>query len=139
MEAATHSPVVGEKRQREEDEEQEPQDQLSNGSKDASQEPQSIPSSVRSPNLGTNGSFGNSAMSMPGAGGQSSGQNSDALYIGDLQWVRPSSSSVLVYVGLRRTVCITFSSGPPMRTCARLPQSLVSTWITRTSPSLSTR
>lgn len=89
-ETATHSPVVGEKRQREDDDDgEEHRGQLPNGSKAPSQEPQSIPTSMRSPNAGINGSFGantgTSAMGMPGSGA-TGGQNFDAVYIGDLQW-----------------------------------------------------
>lgn len=111
-ETATHSPVVGEKRQREEDDDgEEHRGQPSNGSKAPSQEPQSIPTSMRSPNAGTNGSFGantgTSAMGMPGSGA-TGGQNFDAVYIGDLQWVCTLSSSPVVYTDLRRVPCISF-------------------------------
>ena len=85
-EAATHSPVVGEKRPREDDENEETQEQQpsGNGVKEESQEPQPVPSSMRSPNSGSTGSY---PMGLPGNGTPTPGQTFDALYIGDLQWV----------------------------------------------------
>lgn len=106
---ASHSPVVGEKRQREDDEhEQQEQHASSNGTKENSQEPQAISSSMRSPNPGTNGSYGaaNAAMGLPGGGNQSGGQGFDALYIGDLQWVCICRLVLHVYTLLRRAPCI---------------------------------
>ena len=103
-ETASHSPVVGEKRQREDDDDgQEEREQPS--AKEPSQEPQAIQSSV-SGNTGTNGAYGgNTAAGMQGSGGPVSGQSNDALYIGDLQWVRMLSFSP-VYNVLRRIPCI---------------------------------
>lgn len=99
---------MGEKRQREEEEEedQEQQEQPSNGFKEAAQEPQSIPSSMRSPGNGANGSYGNNTTVLPGTSTPGAGQNSDALYIGDLQWVCSPSSSLFVQTYLRRVLYI---------------------------------
>lgn len=81
-EAAAHSPVVGEKRLREEDEHEQ---------RDAQNDHQSIPGfksdspSSAPPGNATNGAQ-NGQTANGGAGGGNSGQF-DALYIGDLQWV----------------------------------------------------
>jgi hypothetical protein len=133
--AAAHSPVIGEKRPREEDESEDAHEQSSgNGVKEESQEPQPVPTSMRSPNAAGNGSFpGN--MGFPGAvAGQ--GQNTDALYIGDLQWVCVYCRLLShVHIVLRQARCIISYSGQLMRTCVKSQQSWGLIWTTKTSPS----
>ncbi|GJE96569.1 RNA-binding domain-containing protein [Phanerochaete sordida] len=82
--AASHSPVVGEKRQREDDENEEERREPSNGTKEHSQEPQPVPSSMREPSAGANGTYGTPTAGTPGGG--AGNPAFDALYIGDLQW-----------------------------------------------------
>ena len=100
--------MVGEKRQREDDDDGQ-EEREHPPAKEPSQEPQAIQSSISGSNAGANGPYGGNAGStaagMQGSGGPVSGQSNDALYIGDLQWVRMLSFSP-VYANLRRVPCI---------------------------------
>ena len=96
-EAAAHSPVVGEKRLRDEDDgeqarhEQQPQQQAAQDDmQDVKADPSPPPSApAGQQNGGGGGGFANgspAAGAGTGGAGAGTGQN-DALYIGDLQWV----------------------------------------------------
>lgn len=89
-----NSPVVGEKRQREEDEHEEQETRQSANDANKSDTAASAVSSAtaNTSNGSTNGTLqatqNSSAVSAPMGGGAGSvGSNFDALYIGDLQWV----------------------------------------------------
>ena len=104
--AATHSPVVGEKRLRDEDDSEQQQEDAQDSS---GVKPESSPTPAPSAQNGgaysggqTNGGPG------MGAGGGGNGGGQDALYIGDLQWVCTLLCSFLAMyaVSLRRSdVC----------------------------------
>jgi hypothetical protein len=85
--AMGHDPMTGEKRQREDD----PHDE-----KQSTKEPPKPAAQVQSQNqaigvVQTSPIYGNSIpMSIP-TNGMSGSSNQDALYVGDLQWVRLSS------------------------------------------------
>lgn len=90
-EVAANSPVVGEKRQREEDEHDEQQPKHAPPSEIKTEPDSRAPSTVTARSLSVNGghSTGNGTASMgaPMNNPMGGGQGSDALYIGDLQWV----------------------------------------------------
>lgn len=135
--AAAHSPVVGEKRLREEDEHEQ---------RDAQNDRQSIPgfksdspsaSIPGNPSSNANGAQ-NGQVANSDAGG---GNKLDALYIGDLQWVCTSScfSSHVCTISETTRCMRLFHSGRLMRTCGKSPSPSVSYSTTRISRSPSTK
>lgn len=122
------SPVVGEKRQREEDEhdEQESHVQVNDGNKSDAAASAASSTTARSSNGSTNGiqvaTQSSSAVAVPAGGAGGANANFDALYIGDLQWVCLSSRLVPVFVVVLRLlwdVSFFIHSGRPMRICAK--------------------
>ena len=88
-EAAAHSPVVGEKRLRDEDDGEQQERQPSSKQEDtksASPAPAPIPSTANQGQQ-NGGGYTNGAATVVGAGGGMGPGQNDALYIGDLQWV----------------------------------------------------
>ena len=126
--------MVGEKRQREEDE----TDDRNNGNRsthDESKSQQDHHPQNGAPHYSHDNSSGTPGSTNGTPGGNVSGGNAnlDALYIGDLQWVRSPS-----FYG-NRSSHICASSGPPMKTCDKWPSNWASISTTRISPSQSIR
>lgn len=102
---ATHSPVVGEKRLRDEDDSDQQRDAPPSGSAQPKSNSESSPTPA--PSTQTGGAYnGGQANSSAGAGAGGGGQY-DALYIGDLQWVCTFVFSLAMYAVYlrRRDVC----------------------------------
>ncbi|KAI0787904.1 hypothetical protein C8Q74DRAFT_1254731 [Fomes fomentarius] len=100
----THSPVVGEKRLRDEDDSDQQRDAPS-GSAQPNSNSESSPTPA--PSAQTGGAYnGGQANGSAGAGAGGGGQY-DALYIGDLQWVCTFVFSLAMYAVYlrRRDVC----------------------------------
>ncbi len=131
-EQASSTPSVGEKRPREEDE---PEDQ-SNSNFPIKHETRGE-SETQSFDTAVNGSVGgmnaltNGVAGVGNAAGANTGQF-DALYIGDLQWVRLLCRLPLyMYINLKSRVFFLPDSGRLMKMFVKLQQNTESTWTTK--------
>ena len=153
-EAAAHSPVVGEKRLRDEDDSEHRREAPSDGGGTPGFRSESSPAPGQNSNGAYSGQTGNTNTNTAGSGvgGAGSGQH-DALYIGDLQWVciLVFSSSHVCRISETISICdahlhvplccptLSFNSGRLMRICGKSRSALGSTLTTRTSRSRSIR
>lgn len=140
---AATSPAVGDKRQREDDEHDEQQNkQPPPAPVDVKLEPESRiqTSMTRSPSSsgGHLAANGNAGVGAPMGNTSGANQGFDALYIGDLQWVRLVRASMPYVVADTRIRAHIFS-GRQTKICVRLQENWVSISTIRTSHSRSTK